>query len=61
MLLEFTGSQHSGRKAVAVSLPIPLSIADLASVAHGESIREGLDASVMLASAQLAAPTCWRP
>lgn len=37
-----------------MSPPIPLSIADLASVAHGESIREGLDASVMLASAQLA-------
>ncbi|TQM36700.1 luciferase family oxidoreductase group 1 [Pseudonocardia cypriaca] len=32
-----------------MSLLIPLSIADLASVAHGESIREGLDASVTLA------------
>jgi luciferase family oxidoreductase group 1 len=32
-----------------VSLPLPLSILDLATVGNGESIRDGLDASVSLA------------
>jgi luciferase family oxidoreductase group 1 len=37
------------RKVAAVSLPLPLSILDLAFVGDGETVREGLDASVALA------------
>jgi luciferase family oxidoreductase group 1 len=37
------------RKVAAVSLPLPLSILDLATVGDGETVREGLEASVALA------------
>ena len=37
------------REVPAVSLPLPLSILDLATVGEGESIRDGLEASVALA------------
>jgi luciferase family oxidoreductase group 1 len=39
----------SERKVATVSLPLPLSILDLATVRDGESIREGLEASVAFA------------
>jgi luciferase family oxidoreductase group 1 len=39
----------AGREAPVVTLPLPLSILDLATVSEGETVREGLEASTRLA------------